>query len=57
MAKKKAGKNKIPCAAYKSSNTRERNKLKKLARHLKKQPEDTKALEHVERVKKLVKGF
>jgi hypothetical protein len=57
MAKKKAGKKKLPCAAYKSSNTREKNKILKLKRHLKKQPEDTATEGHIERMKKLVKGF
>jgi hypothetical protein len=56
--KKKAGKKKIPCQAYKNSNTRERNKIRKLQRHLKHvQPDDPVALAALEKCKKVVKGF
>lgn len=58
MAKKKAGQNKVSCTSYKNKNQRERNKIKKIERHLKRvQPGDTCALAALERAKKAVKGY
>lgn len=54
---KKAGRSVIACQSYKNSNRRERNKIKRIQKHLKKQPSDVKAEEHIGRLKKLVKGF
>lgn len=40
MARKKAGQNKKGCLAYKNEKRREKNKLRKLNKHLKRHPED-----------------
>jgi hypothetical protein len=54
---KKADRNKITCKIYKDKNQRERNKIVKIKRHLKKQPSDVAAVKHIERLTAVVKGY
>lgn len=54
---KKAGRNALRCKSYKDRNQRERNKILRLNRHLKKQPEDAAVATMIENLKKIVKGF
>jgi hypothetical protein len=54
MAKRKAGQNAVWCKAYKSSHRREKNKLRKVQKHLKLFPDDQVALETIERLKKAI---
>lgn len=55
---KKAGKKKLPCQTYRNTNQREKNKVKRLEKHLKhKQPGDPVALAAIEKCKKAIRGF
>lgn len=53
MATKKIGRNKIGCANYKTQNKRLRNKVRRIERHLKRQPQDAEASDAMHRIKKL----
>jgi hypothetical protein len=55
--KDKIGRNKFDCLAYKNSTRREKNKLVKLEKHLKKFPEDASAKAAIEACKKAIRGF
>jgi hypothetical protein len=55
VAKKKDGRNKIGCKSYKDTNRREKNKVLRLRRHLKKQ-NDPAAEKHIERISAVIKG-
>ncbi len=57
VRKEKHGRSKIECKAYQASNRREKNKLIKLEKHLKKFPEDKTALAAVEACQKSIRGF
>ena len=54
---KKAGRNAIRCKSYKDRNQRERNKIVKLNRHLKREPNDKAVLPVIDACKKAIKGF
>jgi len=54
MAKKKAGQNATWCKAYKTSKRREKNKLIKVQKHLKRFPDDVTAQETITRLKAIV---
>ena len=54
---KKAGRNALRCKSYKDCNQRERNKIVKLNRHMKRGPNDQSVLPVIEACKKAVKGF
>lgn len=54
MAKKKAGQHAVYCKAYKASKRREKNKVIKLTRHLKQEPNDAAALATLEKYQKIV---
>lgn len=53
MATKKHGKNKRACEVYRATNRRLRNKVRKIERHLRRQPNDVGASDDLHRVKKL----
>lgn len=54
---RKYGRNAAFCKAYKISNRREKNKIKKLSRHLDIFPQDQIALSALERNRKIVRGY
>lgn len=54
---KKAGRNALRCKSYKDRNQRERNKIVRLNKHLKREPTDKSAILAIEACKKAVKGF
>lgn len=54
---RKYGRNAAYCLRYRSSNRRERNKLKRLSKHLVRFPDDVTALAAVERCKLLIRGY
>ena len=52
---KKMGRNKIVCAAYRSSHRREKNKIKRVRRHLMRFPGDKVAEQCVENLRMYVR--
>lgn len=54
---RKIGRNKDWCKAYANRNQREKNKIKKLNKHLERQPEDPLALKAKDRWRKKIIGF
>jgi hypothetical protein len=54
---RKVGRNTSYCGAYAASHRRERNKLVRLARHLKRFPGDGVATKAVELCKAIVRGY
>lgn len=54
---RKAGRNANRCKAYKLSNTRERNKMKRLAKHLLRFPGDMVAVEARKLTQITVRGY
>lgn len=63
MAKKKAGgknkkhgRNKVQCAAYKARGQREKNKAKKMAKHIAAHPGDSAAAHKIKNLRPRVKG-
>lgn len=53
---KKIGRNKIKCALYKSLKKREKNKIKKIEKHLKIHKDDLKSLEALLKLKEFIAG-
>lgn len=54
---RKYGRNAAYCLAYKNSNRRERNKVKRLKKHLARFPNDACASAAVEACNKVIKGY
>lgn len=54
---KVADRNKIFCKGYRDRNTREKNKVVRIKRHLKRQPSDVAALAHIERLQNIIRGY
>lgn len=54
---RKAGRNKVFCANYRSTNKREKNMLRRLAKHIVLHPKDMVAGSAAERCKRLIRGF
>ncbi len=54
---RKVGRDAIRCRAYTASNRREKNKVKRLARHLKNFPGDGAATAAVDRAKIAIRGY
>lgn len=54
---KKADRNKIFCKGYRDRNTREKNKVVRIKKHMLKQPSDVLAVKHIERLTAVIKGF
>jgi hypothetical protein len=54
---KKVGRNSASCKAYKLSNRREKNKSRKLSKHLKKFPDDKVAIAALDLCRKVIKGY
>lgn len=54
---KKHGRAKAECAAYRSINRREKNKLVRLAKHLDRHPGDPTALAAVDACKVAIRGY
>lgn len=52
---RKAGRNKIPCQRYRNEMRQEKNKLRRLRRHLKRHPNDTPAVPVMEALRKMVR--
>jgi hypothetical protein len=53
---RKYGRNKKQCEVYRNENKREKNKVKRLLRHLKKYPSDVATISHLERIRKIITG-
>lgn len=54
---RKYGRNAAYCKAYRLSNRREHNKIRRLNSHLKRFPDDKVALLSVESCKKTIRGY
>lgn len=54
---RKWGRNSAYCLSYKNSNRREKNKLVRLKKHLKRFPSDACAKAAVENCNKVIRGF
>lgn len=55
--KDKCGRNKYTALSYKNENRREKNKLAKIEKHLKKVPDDAKALAAKAACIKAIRGY
>ena len=53
---RKYSRNKDYCTAYLNENKREKNKIKRIQRHMKRFPLDTGAMAHIERLRDVIKG-
>lgn len=53
---RKFGRNKDACQRYKLANTREKNKIKKVKKHLKKYPKDGNAIGALARLEREIKS-
>lgn len=54
---RKWGRNTDSCRHYAATNRRERNKLVRLARHLKRFPDDSCAIAAVDHAKSVIRGY
>ena len=54
---RKAGRNKVFCANYRSTNRREKNKLLRLKKHVVRHPTDMVGAKAIDHCKKMIKGF
>lgn len=53
---RKVGKRKAFCLIYLNENRREKNKVKRIERHMKRFPLDAGALAHIERLRGVIQG-
>ncbi|MBI2039919.1 hypothetical protein HYT18_02505 [Candidatus Microgenomates bacterium] len=51
---RKIGRNKAKCERYRLSHRREKNKIRKILKHLKKHPNNTAALRRIEELKRII---
>lgn len=54
---KKKGRNEVYCKFYRATNRREKNKLKRLEKHLVRFPDDRSALAAVDRCNTAIRGY
>ena len=53
---RKHDRNKDFCKAYRNENKREKNKIVKIKRHMKRFPNDTAVMAHIERCRGIISG-
>lgn len=51
---RKFGRNKMDCLAYRNENRREKSRVRRIKRHLKRFPMDAAAVAHMERFKNII---
>lgn len=51
---RKIGRNKIKCELYRTRHTRERNKVRKIFKHIKRHPNNLQAKKRLEQLKELL---